>query len=218
MEIFPEYKKKRKTLTQEEEQSRVIKTVQFNQIYDDVLPSLGFRNIYRIRGYESDDLIACIVKGRNPKETIVVSSDHDLFQLLDNCSLYAPTKKQSTDKNIFMREHGIEPSLWHQVKAIAGCNTDEVPGIPSVGEKSAVKYLKGQLKGIKLKDIEAKPEIIKRNLPLVTLPFAGCPVPRLVKNELTIDGFKEVCEKYGMGSLLERDAIRIWERLIRWMS
>ena len=145
-EIYPEYKTNRRVnQTEEENELDQIAYVQFNEIKDNVLPKIGFTNIFYREGYEADDIIASIVKN-NPDRYIVVASDTDLFQLLDYCSLYNIVKKSTTTKIIFEREHEISPDKWHLVKAIAGCGTDNVFGVQGVGEKTAIKFISGLLK------------------------------------------------------------------------
>ncbi len=214
-EILPEYKENRKkNRTEEEKESLIPVYAQFEDIRTVVLPSLGFSNIFLVDGYESDDTMASIVSGRNPEETIVITSDNDLLQLLDNCSLYSVTKKQSTNKEIFQREYGIEPKDWVMVKAIAGCSTDNIPGVVGVGEKTAIAYLKGTCKGKRRFDIEQSSEIIQRNIPLVKLPFQGCPSPKLRSNCLSLEKFKHVCKEYGMESLLSPRQISDWSSIV----
>jgi 5'-3' exonuclease len=179
---------------------------------------LGFRNVFLVDGYESDDTIASIVFGKDPEKTIVVTSDNDLLQLLDHCSLYSITKKQSTNKEVFQREYSIAPSEWVMVKAIAGCGSDNVPGIVGIGEKSAVSFLKGQLKGQRRGNIDLFADIIDRNIPLVKLPFQGCPTPKLRNNDLTIEKYKTICKQYGMESLLALKQIFEWSSIVARIS
>lgn len=214
-EILPEYKENRKKdRTEEEKESLSLVYAQFDEIRTAVLPMLGFSNIFMVDGFESDDIMANITSGKDPQKTIVITSDNDLLQLLDHCSLYSVTKHQSTNKEIFQREYGIEPKDWAMVKAIAGCSTDNVPGIGGVGEKSAIAYLKGTLKGSRRESIDLFPNIIERNIPLVTLPFQGCPTPRIRNNDLTIAKYKIICKQYGMESLLAPKQILEWSSII----
>jgi len=218
-EMLPEYKENRKKdLTDEEKESLSLVYDQFNEIRDVVLPMLGFNNVFLVDGYESDDTIANIVFGKDPPKTIVITSDNDLLQLLDHCSLYSITKRQSTNKEIFCREYGIAPHEWVMVKAIAGCGSDNVPGVKGVGEKTAVAYLKGESKGKRKQDIEQSSDIIERNIQLVKLPFKGCPTPKLRRNDLSIEKFRLVCREYGMESLLSTKQISEWASIAALIS
>jgi 5'-3' exonuclease len=217
-EIYPEYKSNRhKDLSEDEKESRELVYDQFDEIKKNVLPFLGFANIFEVSGYESDDLIASLVKSNHhdPGQTIVISSDADLYQLLGKCSLYSITKAQTTDIDIFKRHYGISPEQWVEVKAIAGCSTDHVKGVVGIGEKKAIAYLTGKLaRGKMLQKILESQGIIKRNIPLVELPFAGTPTPKLRRNSLMMDNFMIVAETYGMASFLEKKNLIRWEKII----
>ena len=214
-EIYPEYKANRRiNQTSEDIELDKIAYLQFNEIKDVVLSKIGFKNIFEKEGYESDDIIASIVKN-NQGRFIVISSDNDLFQLLNHCSLYNISKKSLTTKIIFEREHSISVEKWHLVKTIAGCSSDNVNGIPGIGEKTAIKYLKGLLKtGTKASAIESMGEIFKRNIGLVTLPFDGIGTFNMKFDETFAEkDFIEVCENYGFESFLSPKYLQSWIKL-----
>lgn len=213
--IYPEYKRNRAVKLQEDPNAAATKEIieqQINILRDQVLPELGFSNNYIISGYEADDLIACIVKNRDPSETIIITSDNDLYQLLDNGSIFSPTKNQTTNREIFRREYGIEPSEWFMAKAIAGCNGDNVIGVKGVGIKTAIKYMKGYRKGSKSSLIDMSSDMISRNIPLVKLPFQGCPTPAIKSNTLSVKKFERVCEKFNFRTLMEQ-SLRSWDKM-----
>jgi DNA polymerase-1 len=213
--VYPDYKKKRhqdRTLEEQKEFEEAIG--QFNEIREKVLPTMGFRNSFRFTGYEADDIIAEIVL-RHPDDYYIVSSDHDLYQLLSkswNCEtkIYTPTKGKIIDIQAFHSIYGIPPSQWAMAKAIGGCDGDGVDGIPGVGDpgkspgSGAIRYLKGLLKeGSKVYDIIESDEgkrIIARNLQLVALPFDNELELIMEKDQLTYSGFKSVFEEYGFSS------------------
>ncbi len=217
-EIYPNYKINRhENKTQEDKEYDEIAYDQFNHIKDYVLPRIGFQNIFYKEMYESDDIIASIVKNNFGQKFIVVSSDSDLFQLLDKCSLYSITKKALTTKVIFEREYSITVDKWHLVKAIAGCSTDNIDGVPGIGEKTAIKYLKGLLKtGQKASAIEsmANSDIFHRNLALVTLPFDGVGTFTIKDQEVFKEkDFETVCDEFGMQSFLSPRYLQTWIKL-----
>lgn len=217
-EIYPEYKSnRRKDSTEEEQEARALVYAQFEDLKKEILPFLGFSNVFEISGYEADDLIAALVQ-RNLYEagqTMVISSDADLYQLLDECSLYSITKHQTTSLDVFQRHYGIGPLQWIMVKAIAGCGTDNVKGIVGIGEKKAIDYLTGKLNhGKMFLKIKESEDIIYRNLSLVELPFAGTPTPNIRRNSLMVENFHVVAKTYGMDSLLEKKNLIRWEKII----
>jgi len=212
-EIFPGYKDREPTDIQIKESRNVIHE-QFREMRTVVLPYLGFSNIFMIEGFESDDVIAKIVHGRDPQETIVISSDDDLLQLLDHCCVYSISKRRVMNKKLFQKEYRITPSEWPMVKAIAGCRSDTVPGVFGVAKTTAIKYLKGELKGAKKEAIDNAKKLIERNLGLVKLPLTGCPNPRITKNDLSMKKFQEVASHYGMNSILSADNTKKWSDMV----
>lgn len=209
-EIYPAYKKKRKkaVLTEEERISYQEFAVQLSQLKKRYLPKIGFENVLEVRGYESDDIMAVLARRLSKKgdEVVIVTADSDLWQCIDErVSVYSPSNKRLLELNDFQQEYGIPPSKWAVVKAITGCASDEVEGIKGVGEKTALKFLKGELSpGNKAYDkilsVEGK-RIIRRNKELVRLPMEGCRVPPLREDNVTLSKWREVCDLLGMDSL-----------------
>ena len=102
------------------------------------------------------------------------------------------------------------------VKALAGCGSDEVPGIKGIGEITACKYLKNQLKETTAaykKIVDGKEEATKRNIPLVKLPFDGTPVCKLVEDKFDAEATKELFEYFEFDSFL--DEFDEWEELLK---
>lgn len=182
----------------------IIKT--FGIIREAVVPRLGFAHNHYHEGYEADDILAAAVMG-NTGNYLIVSSDHDLMQLLNKCSMYRHKNGDVYTDRMFFNEHGIDCTQWAEVKAIAGCTSDTVPGIEGVGEKTAIKYLRGELKPTTKAHAnivsEKGQQIIQRNRRIVTLPLAGCPVPDLtVLSEMrpTKHVVDELSEQFGLAA------------------
>jgi 5'-3' exonuclease len=215
-DMFPSYKwKRRADKSQEDIMSDQIAYGQFDELRLRVLPELGFNNIFMQNGYESDDIIASIAIENSDPENIVVSSDNDLYQLLNHCSLYNYTKRETTTKTIFKRMYGIDPSDWISVKTLVGCVTDNVPGIDGVGDKKAIAFLKGEMKSGKTFDKilthdEGKKELTRK---LVTLPFYGTMSCEIRNNNFSLDKYHGVCAKHGFNSLLSDDNLLVWKKL-----
>jgi hypothetical protein len=77
----------------------------------------------------------------------------------------------------FKGQFNLKPEDWIHVKAIAGCSTDEIPGVEGVGETKAVSFLRGAMNKEtetwkRIRAFRKTPEY-QRNLKLVTLPFEG---------------------------------------------
>jgi DNA polymerase-1 len=216
--IRPEYKanRKHKELTEEEKELQSSAYNQFDVLRKEVLPALGFTNIFFQEGYESDDLIASIVLNIRDDYT-VISSDEDLYQLLNYCRIYSLGKKQTMTCKMFDRLYEITPTDWINVKAIAGCGTDNVKGAVGVGPKGVIEYLKGNLKiGKKYWQIKNffDEDWYKENLRLVKLPFEGTMIPKIQRNKCSLQKYKNVCDWYGFNSLLSDEYLRKWNKII----
>ncbi|WP_317366495.1 DNA polymerase I [uncultured Tyzzerella sp.] len=106
--------------------------------------------IYEKEGYEADDVLATIAKkaeniGINP---IIVSGDRDLLQVAtDNIKIKIPkTKAGKTEIEDYfakdvMEKYSVTPKEFIEVKALMGDTSDNVPGVPSIGEKTAIKII-----------------------------------------------------------------------------
>lgn len=221
--MFSEYKASRHSKDQspEEKASSALAYQQFDEIRKVVLPALGMKNIFFQEGYESDDLIASVVLNI-PGEYTVVSSDEDLYQLLDHCRIHSITKKSTINKQIFQRQYGIPPSQWATVKAVAGCSSDNVKGVAGIGEKSVVDFLTGRLqkgnKYIKIKNALADEVFYNLNMSLVKLPLTGTMVPEVGKNKCSVETYLDVCEEYGFDSMASKEAIVKWEKVCRLIN
>ncbi|MFW6352168.1 MAG: 5'-3' exonuclease [Bacteroidota bacterium] len=183
---------------------------QFHEIRDKILPRLGFQNSFRFTGFEADDIIATITTKNGyalKPVSYIVSADQDLYQLIrEGILMYHPSKKELMGLDDFCKKYNLIPEEWTSVKALAGCSSDNVPGIPGVGEKTAIKYLKGELtKGKVFERIvgEEGQHIYRRNYPLVALPFESIPEIKLVKDELDLTIWSEVFLELGFVSLLK---------------
>lgn len=213
--LYPSYKANRRPDDRPEEEKELdaIAFQQFTSLREIILPELGFENIYMMDGYESDDLLAILVK-KLSGPNIVVASDNDLLQLLSFCSLYNVTKKQLTTKSEFTRKYGIEPEVWSEVKALAGCSSDNVPGVPGVGEITAIKFLTGQLtQGKVFLKIRESGEIRDRNRLLVTLPLKDIPLPIYKENRLLKSNFLGVFSTYGLKSMSQEKEFSKWAKV-----
>ena len=211
-ELYPEYKSNRKPLTEEELQMKKFMSVQIETLRDCILPELGFRNNFLVEGYESDDIIANIVRKYKKQYFIhILSSDNDLYQLLsDNVVIHSPnTRKKEVIRYTavqFTQDYGISPHLWAEVKAIAGCSTDNVKGVPRVGEKTAIKYLRGELKGTLAQRIEEHKELIERNRKLVYLPFEPFDIT-LLKHTVSYSRYYNLLQECGFKSLMNTEML-----------
>ncbi|MDD5053483.1 MAG: hypothetical protein PHO27_12180 [Sulfuricurvum sp.] len=215
----PEYKNNRhKDLTAEQAEDLADTYRQMDDLRNMVLPYMGFKNILYQSGYEADDLIAVAVDDLKAldKHCTIVSSDEDLFQLLDiNVQLH--NFKRNFRLSDFMEQYySIKASQWAEVKAISGCPGDNVVGIKGVGDKTAAKYIAGILKGKAKDTIESTEgcQIKAFNLPLVRLPYSGKKAIKkleIVPDEISEDKFQDMFGQYGFKSFLKEENWKKWE-------
>ena len=213
---FPEYKKGRRKeeRTPEEWEQIMLMRDQLRLLRSEILPAIGIP-VYRQTGLESDDLIAYAASIAD--RAVMVTADGDLYQCIrERIHWWNPAGKYHTPAT-FREAKGIEPEQWGEVKAIAGCIGDEVPGVPGVGEKSAVMYLTDQLPShYKRYHAITSPEgiqIRRRNRGLVVLPHAKTRPFDLREPEFNVDAFFHYCETYGLLSFLQQR--RNWESFFR---
>lgn len=134
---------------------------------------------FEVQNNEADDYIASIIKRNKQKdiEFIIVSTDTDYFQLLDEDTyMYVPRGKKSVLYNIetFKEKFNIVPNDYVLYKSLVGDKTDNIDGIKGIGKMTAAKIvhaLKEEIKlDTKLKEtLEINKEKIIRNIHLITL-------------------------------------------------
>jgi DNA polymerase-1 len=104
------------------------------------LPSL------EITGLEADDLVATLAQRAVDRgfEVVIVSSDKDFYQLLsDRVSMYDPNpnKESAMSSQAMQDRFGVAPAQFLDVQGLMGDSTDNIPGVPGVGEKTALKLI-----------------------------------------------------------------------------
>ena len=91
-------------------------------------------------GYEADDIIGTIAK-KFPQQTYIVTGDKDSLQLVDDSTTVLLTRKGVTEIEEFdvahLLETGLKPSQVIDLKSLMGDTSDNIPGVPGVGEKTA---------------------------------------------------------------------------------
>lgn len=103
---------------------------------------------YELPMYEADDIIGTLCKQAEAKgqEVIIVSGDKDLTQLASEATTVYITRKGITDMEKYTPAHiqekyGLTPQQIIDMKGLMGDASDNIPGVPGVGEKTAIKLL-----------------------------------------------------------------------------
>lgn len=213
-ELYADYKGTR-AKTPEEFSSQVPILIEF-------LDAWGIPFI-EIDNYEADDIIGTIASKAAESgeyDVLIVTGDRDAFQLIRPGVRVLFTKKGITDIIVFdemefSKTYGFEPIRLIDLKGLMGDSSDNIPGVPGVGEKTAKKLLSdfGSLEGVyshleeisgkklkeRLMDNRSQAELSKR------LATIDCQAPVPFEPESYIiapdkERFLRVCERYGLNS------------------
>ena len=219
-DIFPNYKKRRKTLNKPRKGDTVDFTMKRKELLVEVTKKirrivlkriLGFKNVYRKYGYESDDIVASLcVDNKLPVKDlkIVVTGDKDLYQLIgkNNTMVFDLKKKKLINKQDFIKMYGIKPDYWNIVKAMCGDDSDDIPGIEGIGESRAIAFVKNNLHPNFVEKIQGQQKLIDSNLKLVTLPMNHQSLDytfiKRKKDTTSIDKWRLFCDRFGIRTLL----------------
>jgi DNA polymerase I len=151
-ELFAEYKAQRR--------SRPDLLKQQWPAMEPLVEAFGYSNV-RIEGYEADDVIASLaeraLQADPPVPVMIVTGDRDVFQLIDERGLVKvmATARGITETKIYDRQavidrYGIPPELIPDFYGLKGDTSDNIPGIPGIGDKTASELLQrfGSLEGV----------------------------------------------------------------------
>jgi DNA polymerase-1 len=115
-----------------------------------LVEAFGYKNL-RVEGYEADDVIASIVEQARrqtpPINVMVVTGDRDAYQLVhDGTVKIMTTSRGITDTRVYDREgvidrYGIPPELIPDFIGLKGDTSDNIPGVPGIGDKTAAELL-----------------------------------------------------------------------------
>ncbi|MBR0672109.1 DNA polymerase I [Neoroseomonas soli] len=188
-EFYPEYKAHRPDPPED-------LIPQFDLIRD-ATDALGVARVQQ-EGFEADDLIAAYAKAylaEGPGQVTIVSSDKDLMQLVrPGVQLLDPIKQKPIREPEVLEKFGVTPDKVIEVQALAGDSTDNVPGVPGIGIKTAAQLINeyGDLESLlanatKIKQPKRREALIgnaemaRISKRLVTLD-ADAPLPRPVED------------------------------------
>ena len=138
--IYDEYKATRKKMPDElKAQIPILKQI---------LSAFGIPLLEK-KGYEADDIIATICSHfkKDNIEKIILTGDRDLLQLInENTRIYllqtGIKKVKLLDKNGLVRDYHLTPREILDFKALRGDNSDNIPGVPGIGPKTAIELIK----------------------------------------------------------------------------
>ncbi len=186
---------------------------------------------YEMDSIEADDIIATLAKkyASNDTEVVVMSSDRDLFQLVDkNISVAVPQNGNKANTSItidnFFEIHSYNPNQVKDIKGLVGDSSDNLPGVVGIGPKGAVKLIS---KYHSLENIYENIEEIKGSIQtklikdkkmallckeIATLKY-DVEVPysfeKMIYEQTISDDFKDFLVKYELFSLIKQYDITI---------
>lgn len=190
---------------------------------------------YELENYEADDIIGTLSKKAEEEgfTVKVISGDKDMTQLVSPKTTVMITRKGITDMEAYTPAHveekyGLKPHQIIDMKGLMGDSSDNIPGVPGIGEKTAIKLLKqfptveellshiGEVSGKKLQEkLEAHKEqalmskelaTIHRDIPLsISIEQVAYrhPDPEKLRHLYQELGFKSMLEKMGGGARTE---------------
>ncbi|CAL9387881.1 DNA polymerase I [Streptomyces sp. enrichment culture] len=207
---FPEYKANR-SATPDEFKGQV-------ELIGELLDTMNAVR-FAVEGFEADDIIATLATQAEAAgfEVLIVTGDRDSFQLVsDHVTVLYPTKGVSeltrfTPEKV-QEKYGLSPSQYPDFAALRGDPSDNLPGIPGVGEKTATKWINqfgsfqelveraDEVKGKVGQALRDHLESVKLNRHLtelvrdVELPKAVADLERAPYDRAALKGFLEVLE------------------------
>ncbi|MBW2021373.1 MAG: DNA polymerase I [Deltaproteobacteria bacterium] len=109
-----------------------------------VIEALNIKML-EVEGYEADDIIGTLARKCQEQghEVIMVTGDKDFRQLISPMAIMWDTMKDKvTGFQSLKTEYGLDPSQFIDVMGLSGDSSDNIPGVPGIGEKTAIKLIK----------------------------------------------------------------------------
>ncbi len=162
-ESFPEYKAQRESAPDNFRSQlplirKLLDTMQVTQL--------------ELEGYEADDVIATVARdaAASDWDVLVVTGDRDSFQLVDDHIKVVYTRRGISDTVVadaawIEEKYGVRPDQYSEYAALRGDNSDNLPGVPGVGEKTAARLVAtyGTLEGV-FEHLEEQTPKLRENL------------------------------------------------------
>ena len=182
------------------------------------------RQIY-VEGCEADDVIGYMSRYRfNDERKVIVSSDHDYYQLLDNLTLiWSPTLKSWVNKKTVSDRYRVSASNFCLAKSIAGDKSDNIPGVAGISYKTLAKIVPETTSSqeITLDDMFATlreaekqkstnkrqrllqaEQLVRRNWRLIRLDMMNLSLEHVKKVDNACDKNRGTCDKMSMLRML----------------
>lgn len=176
-----------------------------------VINSLGIQNLEQY-GYEGDDLIALYASVYSKtNKCIIFSNDEDLLQCVKTRVVhYNPLKNEASTKETVIEKFEINPKDMAIRKALIG-KKNEIPGVPRIGKKTALKVIKGE---VDFPDFDK--ELFKDYIEASSLPFQFYNDPlkliEVEKFDQQKNKFKSVFENNDFNNFTTTKSMKVWSK------
>ncbi|MFL5832415.1 MAG: DNA polymerase I, partial [Solirubrobacterales bacterium] len=191
-----------------------------------LVDAFGYTNV-KVDGYEADDVIASLVRQAREQgiEVMVVTGDRDAYQLVDEGVRVMSTSRGITETKIYDRaaveeRYGVPPELITDLMGLRGDTSDNIPGVPGIGEKTATQLLQqfGSLEAVLESVDEVSGKKRKENLvehaedarmskQLATLQYdieTGVDLGEAMSSEPDRGALREFMREFELRAVLER--------------
>ncbi|HET8956111.1 MAG TPA: DNA polymerase I [Solirubrobacterales bacterium] len=191
-----------------------------------LVEAFGYTNV-KVDGYEADDVIASLVRQAREQgiEVMVVTGDRDAYQLVDEGVRVMSTSRGITETKIYDRaaveeRYGVPPELITDLMGLRGDTSDNIPGVPGIGEKTATQLLQqfgsldevlasvDQISGKKRKEnLTEHAEDARMSKQLATLQYdieTGVDLGAAMSSEPDRGALREFMREFELRAVLER--------------
>ncbi|MDR1572066.1 MAG: DNA polymerase I [Clostridiales Family XIII bacterium] len=168
----------------------------------DVLGALGIKTL-EMDGFEADDIIGTVARGAEAAglEPLVITGDRDALQLATDRTKILITKKGISEFELYdsaamVEKYGFTPTEFIDFKALMGDQSDNIPGVPGVGEKTAMKLIQefgsveALLAGLDGVESEKLRERLRENAVQARMSRRLAEIDTSVPIEMDFDGFR----------------------------
>ncbi|HIJ58471.1 MAG TPA: DNA polymerase I, partial [Deltaproteobacteria bacterium] len=137
-------------------------------VLKEVVKNLGLK-MFELGGYEADDIIgtwARICEGKG-YDVVMVTGDKDFRQVITpDVAMWDTMKDKVTDYSTLKETYGLEPEKFIDIMGLSGDTSDNIPGVPGVGEKTAISLIQefGSFEDVFDRVEEVKKKKLKENL------------------------------------------------------
>jgi DNA polymerase-1 len=191
-----------------------------------LVEAFGYTNV-KVEGFEADDVIGSLVRQAREQQipVMVVSGDRDVYQVVEDGVRVMTTSRGITDTKVYDREgvierYGVPPELVTDLIGLKGDTSDNIPGVPGIGDKTAAQLLQefGSLEEVlenvdKISGAKRKQNLVEHaddarvSKQLATLHYdieTGLDLEQLMGVEPDRSSLREFMREFELRAILER--------------